>query len=156
MRATTDFSSKVNTQKIVNLREIRGRLQVMQITRIFTGDDGQSHFEELEIPSSDLGPPRGEITSSITSTTSFFRTTHTEGEDDIYDYHCAPQRQFVIHLSGSVEIETGDGTKRRFGVGDILLADDTTGQGHISRGVETPRRQVFIVVSPDLDLESWR
>ena len=63
MRATTDFSSKVNTQKIVNLREIRGRLRVMQITRIFTGDDGQSHFEELEIPSTDLGPPRGETVS---------------------------------------------------------------------------------------------
>jgi hypothetical protein len=37
-----------------------------------------------------------------------------------------------------------------------LLADDTTGQGHISRGVQTPRRQVFIVVPPDLDLDSWR
>ena len=123
----------------------------MQITRIFTGDDGQSHFEELEIPSTDLGPPRGEISSSIASTSSFFRTTHTDGDDDVYDYHCAPQRQFVIHLSGSVEIETGDGSKRRFGVGDILL-----GQGHISRGVQTPRRQVFIVVPPDLDLDNWR
>ena len=128
----------------------------MQITRIFTGEDGQSHFEELEIPSTDLGPPRGEISSSVTSTSSFFRTTHTEGDDDVYDYHCAPQRQFVIHLSGSVEIEIGDGTTRRFGVGDILLADDTTGQGHISRGVETPRRQVCIAVPPDLDPESCR
>ena len=58
--------------------------------------------------------------------------------------------------SGSVEIETGDGTKRRFGVGDVLLADDTTGEGHISRGVDTPREQVFIVVPDDLDLTKWR
>ncbi|HIF66786.1 MAG TPA: hypothetical protein EYG17_11390 [Acidimicrobiia bacterium] len=128
----------------------------MQITRIFTGDDGQSHFEELEIPSTDFGPPRGEISALIAGSESFFRTTHTEGDDDVYDYHCAPRRQFVIHLSGSVEIETGDGSKRRFGEGDILLADDTTGQGHISRGVQTPRRQVFVVVSSDVDLESWR
>ena len=74
----------------------------------------------------------------------------------MYDYHCAPRRQFVIHLKGSVEIETGDGTKRRFGVGDVLLADDTTGEGHISRGVDTPREQVVIVVPDDLDLTKWR
>ena len=74
----------------------------------------------------------------------------------MYDYHCAPQRQFVIHLKGAGEIEVGDGTKRRFGVGDVLLADDTTGQGHISRGVETPREQVFIVMPDDLDMEPWR
>ena len=74
----------------------------------------------------------------------------------MYDYHCAPQRQFVIHLKGAVEIETGDGTTRQFGVGDVLLADDTTGQGHISRGIDTPREQVFIVLSDDFDLSQWR
>ncbi len=128
----------------------------MQVTRIFTGEDGESHFEELEIPSTDLGPPLGEISASVSSVSSFFRATQTEGDDDVYDYHCAPRRQFVIHLKGSVEIEIGDGSKRRFGVGDVLLADDTTGQGHISRGVETPREQVFIVLPDDLDIEPWR
>lgn len=33
------------------------------------------------------------------------------------------------------EIETGDGTKKRFGPGDIMLADDLTGRGHITRAV---------------------
>lgn len=136
--------------------ETEGPGFVMEVTRIFTGEDGRSHFEELEIPSTDLGPPLGEISESVTSDSAFFRSIGVEGEEDVYDYHCAPRRQFVIHLKGSVEIETGDGTKRRFGVGDVLLADDTTGEGHISRGVDTPREQVFIVVPDDLDLTKWR
>ena len=54
-----------------------------------------------------------------------------------------------------VEIECGDGTTRRFGVGDVLLADDTTGQGHISREIEGPRLQVFVSLPADLDLSVW-
>jgi uncharacterized cupin superfamily protein len=36
-------------------------------------------------------------------------------------------------LSGEMEVEIGDGSKRRFKAGDVLLAEDTTGQGHITR-----------------------
>ena len=45
----------------------------------------------------------------------------------------APRRQLVIILSGELEIETSDGNKRHFRPGDMFLADDTTGSGHISR-----------------------
>ena len=128
----------------------------MKVTRIFTGDDGRSYFEDLEIPSANRGPPLGIISDSLVSHSTFFRFVGAEGEEDVYDYHCAPQRQFVIHLKGAVEIETGDGTTRQFGVGDVLLADDTTGEGHISRGIDTPREQVFIVLSDDFDLSQWR
>ena len=128
----------------------------MKVTRIFTGDDGRSYFEDLEIPSANLGPPLGIISDSLVSRSTFFRFAGADGEEDVYDYHCAPQRQFVIHLKGAVEIETGDGTTRQFGVGDVLLADDTTGEGHISRGIDTPREQVFIVLSDDFDLSQWR
>jgi hypothetical protein len=44
-----------------------------------------------------------------------------------------------------VEIETGDGTIRRFGAGDVMLADDTIGRGHITRVVGgQPRHYLFI------------
>jgi len=52
-------------------------------------------------------------------------------------------------LEGSVEIEIGDGSKRLFHCGDILLAEDTTGQGHFSRAVEgMPRKSLFIPIEP--------
>jgi len=36
----------------------------------------------------------------------------------------------VITLEGQAEIGLGDGTKRIFNPGDVLLADDLTGKGH--------------------------
>ena len=51
----------------------------------------------------------------------------------------------MITLAGQVEIETGDGTIRRFGPGDVMLAEDTAGHGHITRVVGgQPRHYVFI------------
>jgi len=62
----------------------------------------------------------------------------------------------VVNLSGLVEIEVGDGSKRRLGAGDILLADDTTGQGHITRDLEGPRRGIFIFLGDDVDPGAWK
>ena len=70
----------------------------------------------------------------------------TSGTYDL-DWHNAPRRQYVVMLDGEVEIEIGDGTKRILGTGEILLAEDTTGQGHISRAVEgKPRKSLFITL----------
>ena len=46
------------------------------------------------------------------------------------DWHPAPQRQFVIILSGQLEIGFEDGSKKVFGPGDARLVEDTTGKGH--------------------------
>jgi quercetin dioxygenase-like cupin family protein len=51
-------------------------------------------------------------------------------------WHNAPRRQFVVLLEGKEEIEIGDGTKRQFGPGDILLVEDTTGRGHKVRIID--------------------
>ena len=60
-------------------------------------------------------------------------------------WHHAPGRYAVFTLSGAVDIEIGDGTVRRLGVGDILIAEDLTGQGHATREVgPEPRVSVFV------------
>src|SRR5439155_19344171 len=56
------------------------------------------------------------------------------------DWHPAPRRQYVVTLSGESEIELEHGQKIRLGPGHILLAEDTTGQGHISRAVGSEDR----------------
>ncbi len=48
-------------------------------------------------------------------------------------WHTAPARQFVITLSGVTEIEASDGQVRRFGPGEILRVEDTSGKGHRTR-----------------------
>jgi uncharacterized cupin superfamily protein len=123
----------------------------MRITRVYTGDDSRSHLEELDIP---LKAGRyGSLSDLVAAKGVMFRETPPGAA---LDFHNAPQRQFVITLSGVAEIECGDGSKRRLGPGDILLADDTTGQGHITREIDGPRRSIFIPLFDDLDPAAWR
>ena len=51
------------------------------------------------------------------------------------DWHPAPQRQFVIIVSGQLEIGFEDGSKKVFGPGDARLVEDTTGKGHTTVAV---------------------
>ncbi len=125
----------------------------MLVTRIFSGDDGQSHFEELDVPLTIS--EAGAMSSAVPIDSMVFRDT-SEAGPEVWDFHVAPRRQFAIHLRGRTEIELGDGTKRVFGPGDVLLADDLTGQGHISRELDGPRLQIFAQVAERVDLSRWR
>ena len=125
----------------------------MLVTRIYSGDDGRSHFEELDLPLTISAA--GAMSSPIPVESIFVRDT-SEAGPDVWDYHVAPRRQFAIHVIGRTEIEVADGERRTFGPGDLLLADDLTGQGHISREVEGPRLQIFAVLADHTDLGRWR
>lgn len=115
----------------------------MTITRLYTGSDNESHFEEVEIELNDAGDI-GELSEKVNATGIIFRRT---GPDYNYDWHNAPQRQYIIMLDGSVDVETGDGTVRRFTTGDILLVEDVTGRGHRARAVNNePRTSIFVTL----------
>ena len=115
----------------------------MKVVRLYTGPDNQSHFEDIEVPLKDGGKV-GFLSELIKATGVVFRVT---SGDYNYVFHPAPRRQYVVNLEGEVEIEVGDGIRRILRSGDILLAEDTTGQGHISRAVGgKPRRSLFITL----------
>ena len=114
----------------------------MKYTRIYTGSDGKSHFEDVKVPLQDAGSGNL-ISGPVKAKEIIFRET---SGDYYLDWHNAPRRQFIITLDGKVEIEIGDGTSRQFGPGDILLAEDATGQGHISRAVNNQPRTSIIVI----------
>jgi hypothetical protein len=113
---------------------------LMKIIRIYTGADNESHFEEKELDLNFNG--RMNVSATEPATGVMFLQAPA---NHLSDFHPAPRRQYVVTLSGQVEIETGDGTIRRFGPGDVMLADDTTGRGHITRVVGgQPRQYLFI------------
>ena len=115
----------------------------MMVVRIYTGPDNKSHFEELQIPLKDAGKT-GFLSELMKATGVVFRETTG---DYNYDFHTAPRRQLVVNREGEVEIEIGDGTRRILHAGEILLAEDTTGQGHISRAIAgKPRKSLFITL----------
>ena len=115
----------------------------MKILRVYSGDDGESHFEDVEISLADRGRI-GRISALQGATGVVFR--ETDGDYHL-DFHTAPRRQYVINLDSAIELEVGDGTKRVLAPGDILLAEDTTGRGHISRSLDgRPRRSIFVTL----------
>ncbi len=125
----------------------------MRITRIYTGDDGASHFEELEVPTTDVG--RGLETGVLPNGGAILRDRRDSPPMDM-DFHRAPRRQLVINVGGAVEVETGDGAVRRFEQGELLFADDTTGQGHKTRTVGSVSMMVFLPLPDDFDESVWR
>ena len=61
----------------------------MGITRLYTGADGQTHIEELDLAS------HPELTSLMATKGVVFRTAQP---GHFSDWHTAPRRQFVITL----------------------------------------------------------
>lgn len=96
-------------------------------TRIYTGTDGQSHAEEIE-----LKITNGNASDMIKATGVQFRRTPG---GTFSDWHVGPRRQFVITLSGRGEIEVAGGKKISLEPGHIELIEDTTGKGHTTRAV---------------------
>jgi quercetin dioxygenase-like cupin family protein len=109
----------------------RGGISV-RITRIYD-DNGQSRFADIEIPLNPREPTGG--VSGFRASPSFAagQCSLLSAPRGAIHEHAAPRRQLVVILSGEVEFETGDGNTRRIRPGDMVLADDTTGSGHITR-----------------------
>ena len=112
----------------------------MKLTRLFTGTDQESHFEDLDIPL---------IDHLFGKTSVAFNAEHVIfGEiEDIPEiaWHNTPCRQYIIMLQGVMEIEIGSGEKRIFNEGDVLLAEDTVGRGHITRAASKGLRRYVVI-----------
>jgi hypothetical protein len=96
----------------------------MGLFRLYTGSDGKSRIEPMDLA---RAPEWGK---GLATTQIAFRENPAGWQ---LDWHPAPRRQFVIIVSGQLEIGLGDGSKRVFGPGDARLVEDTTGQGHTTR-----------------------
>ena len=119
----------------------------MQTVRLYSGDDGESHFEDIEfkfepdrqMESTSLGAAKSVNVRRVPPGAAW------TGAGVVLDWHPAPRRQYLFTLSGAWDIECGGGEVRRFQAGDIMLADDLTGRGHTSRVIgDVPH--VFAVV----------
>jgi len=102
---------------------------------IYADADGESHMEELDIalmPRTFFkGLPPLRLTETLPATgCNICRVPAGMG---VVDWHNPPHRELVIWLTGEVEFETSDGDIRRLAAGSIVLAEDRTGKGHISR-----------------------
>ena len=120
-----------------------------RIWRVYSGADGQSHIDELPLamkPFVDVEGAHGESTPLQPASGIVFRLAPA---GYVLGWHCAPRRQYSISLSGTAEIEVGDGTVARVEAGDVVLAEDLTGRGHVTRVIgDRPR---FYAIVPLTD-----
>ncbi|MFV5692969.1 hypothetical protein ACM55K_13160 [Flavobacterium sp. LT1R49] len=96
------------------------------ITRLFSDDAGESHFEDIKIPLKESGEI-GFLSEIQEAKGIVFRKVKEHYD---YDFHRAPARQYIILQDGTIEIETSLGEKRIFESGNVLLVEDTFGKGH--------------------------
>ena len=109
----------------------------MQFFRLYSGDDGKSHFEDLQQTGASTY-----FLQNLPANALVFK--NDLNREDLHGWHTAPRRQWCITLAGSVEIGLGDGTKKTFGPGDVFLAEDVTGQGHTAKPTNWVRAFVHL------------
>ena len=114
--------------------------------RIFADDEGETHMQEVEfalLPKEvfkDSLPLR--LSETLASSGCSFCRVPT-GMREV-GWHNPPRRKLVIWLTGEVEFETSDGDVRRLSPGSVVLAEDTTGKGHISRHPREGQLLMFV------------
>ena len=123
----------------------------MKYTRLYSNDNGESHFEDVEIQfeTIDFAPPAPPLDISVfgpAEQCSILRAKPGWRGD----WHSAPFRQLHFYLSGEVEAETSDGEKRRIRAGAIVLVEDTTGKGHRSHIVGSSEVLIAVVRLVDI------
>jgi quercetin dioxygenase-like cupin family protein len=117
--------------------------------RIYTDAQGVSHFDTVTVEQ-DLvqgAPPAAPFYVSRDTPASKYRF-YTFEHGWIGELHPAPTRQFLALISGTVEMETTDGTVRQLSPGDLVLLEDTTGKGHVTRNTGNGYAMFFVVPVP--------
>jgi len=111
----------------------------VHITRLYSGPDGQTHAQEIEVKFGANGTDPFKLMAGAGA------EIRRAPPGRVADWHTAPRRQYVITLSGRGEVELNDGTKIQLGPGSIDLAEDLTGKGHITRVIGNEDRVTIAI-----------
>ncbi len=118
-------------------------LTTMKITRLYSDNNGETHFEDIDIPLQDNGNI-GRLSDILPVNGMMLRENP---ENYFYDWHTAPRKQYIVMLEGLLDVLVSDGEQRSFSPGDILLIEDLEGRGHKSWVPDgKPRKSLFITV----------
>jgi hypothetical protein len=117
---------------------------MFRVTKVYSDSNGDSHFEDIDIPLEEAGSV-GKLSQEFPVKGVVFREVEPSYD---WDFHTAPQRQYIVLLDGEIEIETSLGDKKTFTAGEILLVEDTTGKGHKTRNLQPIKRKSIFITFP--------
>jgi hypothetical protein len=95
--------------------------------RIYTGIDGLSHVEDIVLDAKS-------VMEKVTGV-----EVRVAPPGRFGDWHVGPQRQYIINLAGSGQLEVAEG-KVDLPPGSMEYIDDLTGKGHTTRTTSTVDR----------------
>ena len=115
----------------------------MRIHNLYMDAKGESHFRDIEVEY--VEERRGsKLSKRLPATGIIFR--ETPGEHDL-DWHPAPRRQYIVNLDAGVEITASYGECRLIGAGEVILVEDVSGKGHLSKSVGGKlRHSIFVPI----------
>jgi quercetin dioxygenase-like cupin family protein len=122
----------------------------MKYIRIYADQNGNSHFEDVEIQltQTDFAPPAPPLNLSVFNPAlQYAFCSFPVGWKG--DWHPTPTRQIFFILSGDVAVQVTDGEVRHLQSGSAILAEDTTGKGHVSWVVSKTDALTVVVQLPD-------
>jgi len=114
----------------------------MRIHNLYTDASGQSHFRDLEVEWAEERSG-SKLSRRLPATGIIFRQVQPSYD---LDWHPAPRRQYIVNLDAGVRITASDGESRVIGAGEVILVEDTSGKGHLSKGLGMMRHSLFIPV----------
>jgi hypothetical protein len=115
--------------------------------RFYTGKDGLSHVEKIEVKNFDHNV--ADLLETTTGAT--LRRSKPEAPGaDFGAFHPGPRRQYIFNLAGHEEVEFSGGEKITLNPGDIELIEDLTPtKGHRNRNLGPEDRLVLWVPISD-------
>ena len=113
----------------------------MKIHRLYADEKGESHWQDVEVEFTER-TRAGRLSKRLPATGIIFREVPADYD---LDWHPAPRRQYIINLDGGVQITASDGQTRRIGAGEVILVEDTSGKGHLSKNLEGKLRLCIFV-----------
>jgi quercetin dioxygenase-like cupin family protein len=108
----------------------------LKYVKIHADEDGETHFQDMEVPleDADFAPPAPPIAVSphqkATGTVAIGFPPGWYG-----DFHPAPKSQWMMIMSGTLEIGVSDGEKRTLSAGTIALVEEAGSKGHTTRAI---------------------
>jgi hypothetical protein len=119
----------------------------MKCLRIYSTVDGESHFDEVEIPTSSRQVHTNAAVFEVSANyaTTRIRFTRIPAGAGQVDWHAVPERVLTVRLDGSAEYQTSDGDQRHVPAGGFVLFEDTHGKGHKTQ--HSPEEQTVIWIS---------
>ena len=126
----------------------------MRCLHIYATEDGESHFGEVEIPTTltPLFPNEAAFILSAQYPASRIRFVRVPAGVREAGWHTPPGRVLAVWLDGVVEFETSDREIRHVPAGHFVLVEDTHGKGHISRHPMEGQSVLLISLPEGLDL----